>query len=93
MYAFLGISLTVSKIIYYLIFVFPFMMIIYMLCRKPFQSKWMRAAYLVNCFCIIVSLIYNQLIISFENSVYYLPFGNMISILFDWIFNLVVWGR
>jgi hypothetical protein len=52
MFALLGISLTVSKVIYYILFIFPIAMIAYVCCRRPFQSKWMRAAYFMNFFCI-----------------------------------------
>lgn len=93
MYVFLAISLTIAMTIYYLIFILPFCMIIYLFCRKPFQSRWVRAAYFINNFCIIMSLMYNLLITSMEDQVFYLPFGSFAIIMFDWIFNLVVWGR
>jgi hypothetical protein len=93
MYALLAVSLTVTMTIYYLIFALPVSMIIYLFCRKPFQSRWVRAAYFINNFCIIMALLYNLLIISMEDSVFYLPFGSYVIIMFDWVFNLVVWGR
>lgn len=68
-------------------------MMVYICCRRPFQSKWMRAAYFVNCFCIFIMLVFNLLTIAFYDTVYYLPFGSLIIIMLDWIFNLVVWGR
>jgi hypothetical protein len=40
-----------------------------------------------------MALLYNLLIISMEDSVFYLPFGSYVIIMFDWVFNLVVWGR
>jgi F0F1-type ATP synthase assembly protein I len=93
MFALLGVSMTVSPVIYYLLFIFPVAMMVYICCRRPFQSKWMRAAYFVNCFCIFIMLVYNLMTISYEDTVYYLPFGSLITIMVDWIFNLVVWGR
>jgi hypothetical protein len=93
MFALLGIAIVVSPVMYYLLFIFPLAMMVYICCRSPFQSKWMRAAYFVNCFCILIMLVCNLLIIAFKDTVYYLPFGSLITIMVDWIFNLVVWGR
>lgn len=93
MYIFLAIALTVTMIIYYLIFALPICLIIYLFCRKPFQSRWVRAAYFINNFCIFMTLIYNLLIISMEDQVFYLPFGTYMILMFDWIFNIVVWSR
>ncbi len=93
MFALLAVSLTVSAVMYYLLFLFPVAMMVYICCRRPFQSKWIRAAYFVNCFCMFIMLVYNLLTIAFKDQVYYLPFGSLITIMIDWIFNLVVWGR
>jgi hypothetical protein len=93
MYILLAVSLTVTMTLYYLIFLFPIALVIYVLCRKPFQSRWVRAAYIVNNFCILMTLVYNMLIISMEEKVFYLPFGTFAIIIFDWVFNLIVWGR
>lgn len=93
MFALLGVSLTISKVLYYVILVIPVAMMVYICCRRPFVSKWMRASYFVNCFCMFTALIYNLLTIAFQDDVYYLPFGSLANFLLDWIFNLVVWGR
>lgn len=59
MYACLGIALTTAPVMYFVIFIFPLGLIVYLVCRRPFQSKWMRAAYFINNLCIIFALIYN----------------------------------
>ena len=82
-----------SMVVYYAIFVPPLCLIIYMLCRRPFQSRWIRAAYLINSICLILSLIYNMVSRVYGDQIEYLPFGNFIVIVFDWIFNIVVWAR
>jgi hypothetical protein len=80
-------------LIYYMAMLVPVLLIIYMICRRPFQSKWVRAAYIINNACILISLIYHRIGLDSKNNTLYLPFGAFIIILFDWIFNLVVWGR
>ena len=76
-----------------MIMVVPIVLIIYMICRKPFQSKWVRASYIVNNACILITLIYYKITLSSGKNALYLPFGGFIILNFDWIFNLVVWGR
>ncbi len=93
MYLLFYFARTQSFIAYYLIFVPPICLVIYMICRKPFQSRWVRAAYLINSFCVIMSLIYNRIALEVGDRVEYLPFGNFVVIVFDWIFNIVVWAR
>ena len=93
MYLLFYLSMSEATMIYYLIFLGPIILIIYVIWRKPFQSKWVRAAYFINNFCIIMTLIYNRLTLEFGEKIFYLPFGNLAMILFDWVFNLIVWGR
>lgn len=93
MYLLFYFARTQNMIAYYAIMVVPLCLMIYMFCRKPFQSKWVRAAYYINNFCIIMTLIYNRLTLDLGDLVDYLPFGNFIVIVFDWIFNLVIWVR
>jgi len=62
MFTLLGIAVTVSKIFYYFIYIFPIGMIVYLICRRPFQSRWVRAAYFINNICIILFLIYVKLL-------------------------------
>ena len=40
-----------------------------------------------------MTLIYNRLTLEYGEKIFYLPFGNFAMIVFDWVFNLVVWGR
>lgn len=93
MYMILAVSLVQVFLVYYLLFLIPICMIIYVIRRDPFQSKWMKVAYIINFTCIFIQLLYNILIIEFADNVYYLPFGCLAIMLTDWIFNLVVWGR
>jgi hypothetical protein len=40
-----------------------------------------------------MTLVYNRLTIILGDQVDYLPFGTFVIIIFDWIFNMIVWGR
>ena len=93
MYIFLGLALTVSSILYYVLYIIPICMIFYLICRKPFQSRWLRAAYAINWICIVLTVTYNVLIIQLERDAFYLPVGIFVIIMFDWIFNIIVWAR
>lgn len=93
MYLLFYLSRTQSLVVYYFILPFPIILLIYLFCRKPFQSKWIRAAYFINNFCMIVTLIYIRLAIELKDKVFYLPIGIFIIIVFDWVFNLIVWIR
>ena len=89
----LAFSLIVSNFVYNIIGLVPLVLIIYLFYRRPFQSRWVRVAYFINNFCMIMSLIYNKIYLIQGDSVYYLPFGNFAIIIFDWGFNMIVWGR
>lgn len=93
MYLLFYLARTQSMIIYYGIMVVPIVLIIYIICRKPFQSKWVRASYFINNACILITLIYYRYAIDAGENALYLHFGGFIILTFDWIFNLVVWGR
>ena len=69
MYFLLYFSLTQNMQIYYGILIFPIILIVYLFCRKPFQSRWVRAAYFINNFYIIMTLIYNRLTINLGDQV------------------------
>ena len=93
MYALLAFSIIASMIVYYFIFLVPVVMIIYIIKNDSFASKWIKAAYIINCCCILMTLMYNLLMTKLVNEVHYLPFGYLIIFYFDWIFNLIVWAR
>jgi hypothetical protein len=92
MFTLLGLGLTVTFIISYLIYAVPVGLIVYLAVRKPFYSKWVRAAYVVNNVCIILVLLYVHLITLMDTH-YYMPYIALIVMLFDWLFNIVVWAR
>lgn len=93
MYLLFYLARVQNMIAYYFIFLGPVLLIVYLFWRKPFQSKWIGAAYFINNFCIIMTLIYSRIIIDYDDKVFYLPFGIFAIIVFDWLFNMVVWGR
>lgn len=61
LYALLLMSILVISFIYYALPLIPLMLIIYMMCRQPFRSRWVSACYLLNNFSIAVALICNML--------------------------------
>lgn len=69
MYMLFYFARTRSMIAYYIIMAIPVLLIVYLLYRKPFQSRWVRAAYFVNNFCIIMSLVYNRVTLEFGDQV------------------------
>ena len=69
MYMLFYLARTKTMIVYYVIMVIPVILIIYLFVRKPFQSRWVRAAYFINNFCIIMTLIYNRLALDLEDQV------------------------
>lgn len=40
-----------------------------------------------------MTVTYNVLIVQLQRDAFYLPVGIFVIIMFDWIFNIVVWGR
>lgn len=59
MYLLLLLSIAVTPVIYYVIIVIPIIMMVYLICRKPFNSRWVASTYFVNCFFIILTLVFN----------------------------------
>lgn len=93
MYLLFFFGLVLSFFAFYFMMVIPLCLIAYMLVRKPFRSGWHRSAYIVNNICILLMLITDKILIEYRYRTYYLPFISMGIILFDWIFNIVVWIR
>jgi hypothetical protein len=93
LYIFFYLARTQNFTIYYVAMIVPVILIIYMFWRRPFQSKWVRASFFINNACILISLIYHRIGLESKYNTLYLPFGAFIIIVFDWIFNLIVWGR
>jgi hypothetical protein len=69
MYMLFYLARTQTMIVYYVILVVPICLIIYLFVRKPFQSRWLRAAYFINNMCIIMTLIYNRITMELEDKV------------------------
>jgi len=67
MYMLFYLARTQTMVVYYIILIVPLALIIYLFVRKPFQSRWVRAAYFINNFCIIMTLIYNRITLELED--------------------------
>ena len=93
MYMLFYFGIVLSFIAFYILMAIPLCLIVYMLVRKPFRSIWHRSAYVVNNVCILLMLVTDRVLISYRYKSYYLPFISMSIILFNWMFNIVVWAR